>query len=274
MQNYEIFCTDKLLQTLTQGYRSIICLHGDLPYEFLRKSALPIIAADGAANELYMQHINPAVVVGDLDSADEFIQKHFRCVQVEDQNFCDFEKALDFVRSNPELSPAIITGINGGFLDHILNNLRIFSQTDFLYFSSDMVGFVLKSFIELELPMNAKISIFGAPSALVYSKGLRWELNYQLNFFENNSCGNRAIAPKISLNVGEGRALVLIYLNEIKDRGCEDNSSAAKHECPVCKKQFEEAEFYPFCSKHCKNVDLNNWFSEVYYVAGEKDDSK
>ena len=274
MQDHEVFCIGKLPQTLMRGYRSIICLHGDLPYDFLRRSALPIIAADGAANELYAQRIDPTVVVGDLDSANEFILKHFRCEQIEDQNFCDFEKALDFVSNNPEFSPAIITGISGGFFDHILNNLRIFSQTDFLYFSSDMIGFVLENSIELELPMNAKISIFGAPSALVYSKGLRWELNYQLNFFENNSCGNRVVAPKISLDIGEGRALVLIYLNEIKDRGCENNSSTTKYKCPICKKIFEEAEFYPFCSKHCKNIDLNNWLSEVYYVAGKKDDSK
>lgn len=35
--------------------------------------------------------------------------------------------------------------------------------------------------------------------------------------------------------------------------------------CPVCKKPTN-IEFTPFCSKHCKNVDLLHWLNEDYRV--------
>lgn len=259
-----------LFEKLIKNYNSIICLHGNLPYEFLKKSKLPIIAADGAANELFAHKIEPKIIIGDLDSVDESVLKNYRYEKIEDQNFCDFEKTLGFINSHAEFSPAIITGINGGFLDHILNNLCIFSNTKFLYFSQEMLGIVLENSIELELPIDTKISIFGAPSAIVCSDGLRWELDYRLDFFGHNSFGNRTTIPKISLKVKDGKALVFIYLKEIKDGGCFLKKRNDSHKCLICKKIFFIKTFYPFCSRHCKNVDLNNWLSEIYYVRDNK----
>lgn len=35
--------------------------------------------------------------------------------------------------------------------------------------------------------------------------------------------------------------------------------------CPICKKTSNE-NFLPFCSSHCKNVDLLKWLKEEYYI--------
>ncbi len=35
--------------------------------------------------------------------------------------------------------------------------------------------------------------------------------------------------------------------------------------CPVCKKPANETTA-PFCSTHCRNVDLNRWFTGSYAV--------
>ncbi|HVT52441.1 MAG TPA: DNA gyrase inhibitor YacG [Dongiaceae bacterium] len=35
--------------------------------------------------------------------------------------------------------------------------------------------------------------------------------------------------------------------------------------CPICGKPVQ-AEFRPFCSARCKQVDLNRWLSEAYRV--------
>ena len=35
--------------------------------------------------------------------------------------------------------------------------------------------------------------------------------------------------------------------------------------CPICGKPVE-ADFRPFCSARCKQVDLNRWLSESYRV--------
>lgn len=37
--------------------------------------------------------------------------------------------------------------------------------------------------------------------------------------------------------------------------------------CPICKKEcgnIKENEFFPFCGKFCKNLDLYSWFSGEY----------
>ncbi len=51
--------------------------------------------------------------------------------------------------------------------------------------------------------------------------------------------------------------------------------------CRTCGKSFIEDKdhpYYPFCSKHCKMVDLNSWFSGDYKISDEilidEDDSQ
>jgi len=38
-----------------------------------------------------------------------------------------------------------------------------------------------------------------------------------------------------------------------------------KSSCPVCGRP-READFKPFCSKRCADVDLGRWFNETYVV--------
>ena len=40
-----------------------------------------------------------------------------------------------------------------------------------------------------------------------------------------------------------------------------------KRACPECGKPSVR-ETYPFCSKRCKDVDLNRWLSGTYVIAG------
>jgi endogenous inhibitor of DNA gyrase (YacG/DUF329 family) len=37
------------------------------------------------------------------------------------------------------------------------------------------------------------------------------------------------------------------------------------NKCPICGKPVD-AEFRPFCSKRCADVDLGRWFNESYVV--------
>ncbi len=42
--------------------------------------------------------------------------------------------------------------------------------------------------------------------------------------------------------------------------------------CPICGKDSQR-EAYPFCSKRCKDIDLNSWLSGRYAIpAVESDD--
>ena len=35
--------------------------------------------------------------------------------------------------------------------------------------------------------------------------------------------------------------------------------------CPICKR-ISAVEYFPFCSKNCKEVDLNRWLSGSYTI--------
>lgn len=201
---------------MKKQYRSILCLNGTLPEKsFFEKLSLPIFAADGAANTLMAEGIKPVQVLGDLDSIHPTVRTICETVLLFDQQFCDFEKSLTYLEGKG-LLPAIIVGMNGGYIDHILNNVNVFMQGANLFYAPPIVGFTLVAGEQggWQLPINSKISLFGIPSACITSHGLVWELKQAiLQFVGKNSAFNRTLNPKIRLEVHEGQALVLIYSN-------------------------------------------------------------
>lgn len=194
-------------------YRSILCLDGVLPEADFFKKNLPIIAADGAANTLMKMGIEPQLVIGDLDSIDPGLLTRLKTLLHYDQNFCDFEKALLFLEKE-NLLPSIVVGVNGGYLDHILNNINILMKSNNCFYAPPLWGHVIhenesKSF---DLPLNTKISLIGIPTADISTLGLKWELTHSpLSFPGNTSCFNRTIQEKIEIITHQGSALILIY---------------------------------------------------------------
>lgn len=196
-----------------ENYKSILCLGGELPSADFFITDLPIIAVDGAANHLMQLNIIPDLVIGDLDSVLpeylEIIPSHYHY----DQDFCDFEKSLQYLEGN-QLLPALIVGLSGGCLDHILNNVNHFLQTGCALFSPPIYGFTLheEKNKRLALPLNTKISLLGIPAATVTTQGLKWNLSKdQLTFPGKNSCFNRTQKHEIKIKLHAGSLLVLIY---------------------------------------------------------------
>lgn len=207
-----LIIVDTFLQD--QQYRSILCLDGALPHADFFKTDLPIIAADGAANSLMKMGITPALVVGDLDGIDPSLLNQLKTLHVYDQNFCDYEKALDYLAAH-DLLPCIVVGVGGGCLDHILNNINIFMRSKNVLYAPPLYGFVMNAgeHKSLTLPFNTKISLIGIPEARLTTTGLKWDLsNSKLIFPGTNSCFNRVVEENVFLEVLEGSVLVLIYL--------------------------------------------------------------
>lgn len=46
----------------------------------------------------------------------------------------------------------------------------------------------------------------------------------------------------------------------------------SKAKCPVCEKHPAVAEFRPFCSKRCADVDLSRWLKGGYAIPGRPAD--
>lgn len=202
-----------------QKYRSILCLNGALPSADFFKSELPIIAADGAANTLMEMGIKPDLVIGDLDAIDQRWLKEVETLYVYDQNFCDYEKSLDYLASK-NLLPCIVVGINGGYLDHVLNNINIFMKSKNLLYAPPLYGCVVREdeHQTFNLPIDTKISLMGIPKAKVTTKGLKWELiDSTLSFPGVSSCFNRGVDDIVEIRVHEGSVLVLIYFSVPKN---------------------------------------------------------
>lgn len=203
-----------------ERYKSVLCLHGDLPLTWLKSSTLPIIATDGAANDLITAGVYPAMIIGDCDSIHPDLLKTYPHQRIQDQNSTDFEKALQYLSENNQL-PAIITGINGGFLDQIIANIGIFARTDALYYSDTLLGWVMnEGSHSFTFPKDTKISLFGCPQALITSEGLRWELKQShLIFGTFCSSSNRVQTAPLRITVHKGKVLAFAYCNPVIDAG-------------------------------------------------------
>ena len=51
----------------------------------------------------------------------------------------------------------------------------------------------------------------------------------------------------------------------------ENKPLASLGKCPICGKPTK-AEYKPFCSKRCADVDLNRWLSGTYAIPAVEDD--
>lgn len=212
-----------MLDKFLNQAKSILCLDGNLPDKnFFKNINIPIIAADGAANKLLELDINPAVIIGDLDSINSENFLNSKIIYNPDQNQNDFQKSLQYLKNNM-LLPAIICGANGGYIDHILNNINIIIENECMFYDPPIIGYALNAptKINLELELNTKLSLLGIENAKASTTGLKWELNNSvLTFPGSNSCYNRSISKNISIEVIDGKLLLLIYLTPMQDKGC------------------------------------------------------
>lgn len=207
---------------IDNSFRSIIVLNGQIPDPaFFKLQNLPIIAVDGAANKLVAMGLKPSLVIGDLDSIQPHLLNQLEAIHIYDQDYCDFHKTITHLQSI-NLLPSIITGIEGGMIDHILQNINIFVSTNSIFYAPPIVGYIIHQgeTKKFNLAVNTKVSLFGMP-ATVTTKGFKWELRKsELTFPGINSSFNRTSNRRVSMEVHDGCCLVMIYLNGEKDAGC------------------------------------------------------
>lgn len=44
------------------------------------------------------------------------------------------------------------------------------------------------------------------------------------------------------------------------------------HKCPICGTMTDSAQYRPFCSKRCADIDLGNWLNGKYSVPAQEID--
>lgn len=199
-------------------FDSIICLKGDLPseeiFDFLQN--IELIAADGAANKLIEIGKKPDLIIGDLDSFDieensDLFSKS-KIMKIEDQESNDFEKILNFCL-NYERHNLLILGMNGGDLEHTLNNQSIIQRYSELLnlcvFDGNRYGLMIFENIRFDCKTGEIISIIPMNYAKISSKNLKWELdNFELTYGHNEGARNHSVADNVEISLQNGKYML------------------------------------------------------------------
>ena len=181
-----------------------------------------IIALDGAANTLYGKWgIKPKLIIGDLDSINsdtlnKAIKEEIVIIKKHLQNQTDMEKAIEYCCSNGAKSITIYNAF-GGRVDHSLYNLRMlrrYNSIPITMISHDQImTFIRDRDVVLEGKAGEIVSIMAFPSALLYSKGLTYEMQaYKLEFAERESVSNSMAQAKANIKIS-GDALIITSRN-------------------------------------------------------------
>ena len=179
-----------------------------------------IIAANGGSTICYKNKIQPHYIIGDLDSIDKEVLKHFKdseIIHIHDQNRHDLDKAIGFAST---LHPAeiIVFGAFGKRLDHSLANL-VFIQCQTseipLMFIDDygQLSYV-HGIYDLNLPAGRTVSLFSfLPVSGLTLEGFKYALN-NVDFPRGfNGLSNSTIREKARISIRQG-SLFIYCLHE------------------------------------------------------------
>ncbi len=113
--------------------KTIILANGEFPksskvLDILRNAA-HIVCCDGATQNLLNFGLKPSVIVGDMDSLSEKIQKeyHEKIIKNPEQNTNDLTKAINWCVDN-KITDVIIIGATGKREDHTIANIALLGR--------------------------------------------------------------------------------------------------------------------------------------------------
>ena len=207
---------------------AVICLNGRLPSkEFFSKiseHSIDIVAADGGAYRLLDMQIQPDFIVGDIDSLKDLSSICKTKIHKDsDQYSTDFEKSLFFLKGKG-IRRILVLGMNGGEIDHIINNtntfLRYSDQFDMYFydepdFGESKIGRAVNGEMELEIDEGADISLFSFDKGKIKTEGMKWEIEDKSFHVMNSSAArNSSKSKKISIST-TGKKLLAVYSGEI-----------------------------------------------------------
>ena len=184
-----------------EGYDIIACTDG--AFHYLKEKNFPLAQLD--------------FISGDFDSHtgnDENIY-HEKFIFTPDQNFTDFQKALDILK-NKDVKKVDVYGGSGGEQDHFLGNLHVaFLFKDLMeitfYDEFSSYFFIPKDF-EINNVEGKMVSLLPFPKVEnLVTDGLNWELkNEDLEITKRIGTRNFATKSTVKISYSDGDLLVFI----------------------------------------------------------------
>jgi len=197
------------------AFDAVVCLDGTIPERevFQRVQRCPVVAADGAAVQLFRHYgLRADVIIGDLDAfwrAPEAQWLQTEClVQIAEQETNDFEKALQFCHQQG-WRRLLVVGFQGREPDHTLINwsvaLRCGRELELCFYDSGRYGILLWESVEPVLEVGEVLSLVPQPAARVRTHGLVWELADELlQWGVRESARNVVRSVPVRIELSEG----------------------------------------------------------------------
>lgn len=210
----------------------ILCLNGLLPNSaiFEQLVPIPIVAADGAADQLQEKGLVPHHIIGDLDSISKNLsyweqQNNINIVEVADQNSTDFEKSLEYIRQKG-YSSVLICGLYGREFDHTLNNwsilMRYGKSMDIAVYEEGRFAVPVYESVRFNTMPGEMLSLVPQPRVCLTTDGLEWNLQKEeLALGIREGARNRATKEIVTLEIHSGSLLLfqtafLPYIPQVK----------------------------------------------------------
>lgn len=200
-------------------FSAVVCLNANLPEKFIFNmvSDLPLLVADGAANNVLSLGIEPTLVIGDMDSfLSDYRQKipSEKLIIVSDQETNDFEKILLYCIEK-KYHDILIFGFHGGELEHTLNNWSVLKKyskkLNLCIYDRNRYAIPIYESVELIVNIGEIISLIPQPKVRLNTKNLEWELkNEVLELGYREGARNVATGELLQLEILEGELLLFI----------------------------------------------------------------
>lgn len=195
--------------------KAFLLLNGAAPKNLPNLASYELVCAiDGGYNHFKNLNIEPHLITGDFDSIQD-IPAHIETIHTPDQNFTDFDKALQILESK-EINIVHVFGGSGKEHDHFLGNistaLQWKSKLKILFFDDFGSYYFIPKKFSMENILNKTVSLIPFPTATkIETKGLQFPLNKEtLVFGERIGTRNKALENSISINYEEGNLLLYI----------------------------------------------------------------
>jgi len=179
-----------------------------------RLSHLPIVAADGGANHLRNTNLLPEMIIGDVDSLQDY--EHWQSVthvkKIAEQDTTDLEKCL----YSTDASLYIALGFIGGRLDHTLATLHTVQKyhprkSVILAGSEDLI-LIFSASVKLPLPTDTRVSVYPlSQTVFTSSRGLQYPLD-GLKMMQGELIGTSNKSSEDSIEIQAERGVFALIL--------------------------------------------------------------
>lgn len=149
------------------------------------RNANMVICADGGARHLFNKGLTPDIIIGDLDSLDTDILKHFRELEVKFQKHpthkdkSDTELAIEFAIEKGA-NDIVLLGATGNRLDHSMANIMLLyrllnKNINVVIIDSHNEVFITKNILRLNNEESCFVSVIPLTDSKVTLKGFEYD---------------------------------------------------------------------------------------------------